>query len=584
MNKSFIERIFPHSPESGLPRYEHDTSSRASTSKSPLRKHMSERYEDKAQSRASASRSPRRIQLRESTNSPRSSPRLREISLSAPPKSPPVEDNPPSLRALKVAPLSASIVSPENAFLPVERAARALQRTIQSFLDAQSDGLNASPTGDGADDLSSVGSPTPTPSITTSTRSPNLPRTVPVRQPIPTKITLRGARRGLSKAMEDFARLKEEELSVIASETGRRQKALIKGRTFQEKRDSLREEMQAMQGDDSATNAASLRAEAEKVKVEIKDLETRLFELRARYQQLSNQADQFSNTTESKLSSYKSSLALVEKDVKQFLRHPPVTNSLPLFDGISSGGGSMYALKPERRTLEMAQEQWTAEEDLLLQREADAKSEHEALREGVKVWRDATRRVSGFEKSLRRALTEPPLQRDMSGELVSPEDRHATLLTQLHELIASLREDLATAESNSWNLLICCLGAELEALERGRLLLAGAPGPSSTDIDVNGTHTDTDTKPDLVDEEASNPPDDLLDGAVLHSPGARSNESLQDTLKAFGDGTGSKGKGPIRADDNRRPESGLPPLRSMTAQPRDESEDDDPGPDFFLSH
>lgn len=521
------------------------------------------------------------MHLRESTNSPSSSPRLRQTSLSAPPNASLVEATPPSHRALRVAPLSASIVSPENAFLPVERATRALQRTIQSFLDAQSDGLNASLTGAWADDLSSVGSPTPTPSITTSTRGPGLPRTVPVRQPIPTKITLRGVRRGLSKAMEDFAHLKEEELSVIASETGSRQGALMKSRRFQEKRNSLLEEMQAMQGDDSTTNAASLRAEAEKVKVEIQDLETRLFELRARYQQLSTQADQFSNTMESKLSSYKSSLALVEKDVKQFLRHPPVTNSLPLFDGISSGGDSMYALKPERRTLEMAQEQWIAEEDLLLQREADVKSEHDALREGVKIWRDATRRVSEFEKSLRRALKDPPLQGDMSGELVSPEDRDATLLTRLHELIASLREDLATAESNSWNLLICCLGAELEALEQGRLLLVGAPEPS-TDIDVNGT--DTDTKPDLVDEEASNPPDDLLDGAVLHSPGARSNESLEDTLKAFGDGTGSKGKEPVRADGNRSPEFGIPPSRSKTTQSRDESEDDDPGPDFFLSH
>ena len=581
MNKSFIERLFPHPPESVLPRYEDDMPSRASTSNSPPRIHLNEHYEDDVRSRASSSRSPRPTRLSESTDSPGNSPSLRHSSLSAPLSASEAKPTKASNKVLKAAPLSASIVSPENAFLPVERAAPALQRTIQSFLDAQSDGLNASLTGAGPDDLSSVGSPTPTPSITTSAQSPSLPRTVPVRQPKPQKITLRGARRGLGKAMEEFAHLKEEELGIIASETSSRQSALKKSSRLQGKRNSLRKEMEAMQGDESATNATSLRAEAGKVKIEIQDLETRLLELRARYQQLTTQADQFSNTMDSKLSSYTASLAMVEKDVKQFLRHPPVINCLPLLDNNSSDHGSMYALKPERRTLEMAQEQWTAEEDLLLQREADVQSEREALQAGVKIWRNATRRISDFEESLRKALKDPPVQEEMSEESVSPEDRHSSLLNQLNELIASLQEDLATAESNSWNLLICCLGAELEALEQGRLLLGGAPEPS-LDNNVNGTTTGD--KPATVDDEASDPLDDLLKGAVLDSPGTGSNRSLEDTLEAFGDSTDSKEKQPVRVGDSSSPAFERPPSRSKTDLSRDESEDDDPGPDFFLSH
>ena len=538
MNKSFIERIFPHSPSSVLPRYEDDTPSQASTS-----------------------RSPPRIRLRESPDS--------------------ASGSPASQHALQAAPMSASIVHQFDPFLPVDRAAKALQRTIQSLLDAQSDGLNTSLTGVGTEDISSVGSPTPTPSLATPSRSNSMPKTIPVRQPAPKKTSLRGARRGLNKAMEEFAQLKEEELNIITSEASSRENALKKSRRFQQKKDSLIEQMEAIQGEESATNAASLRAEADKVKVEIQHLESRLFELRARYRQLITQADQFSNSLESKLSSYRSSLALVEKDVKQFLRHPPVSNSLPLFDDISSDHGGMHSLKAERRTLEMAQDQWVAEEELLSNRKADVESEREALREGASIWRDATRRISEFEKSLREVLKDPPAQANGLEESTNSEDRHAALLLQLDRLIASLQDDLGTAESNSWNLLICCLGAELEALEQGRVLLGGAPEPS---LQKNANGTKPEGQPNDPDEEASNHPDDLLNGAILNSPGAGSNQSLEDTLKAFGDGTESKGKQPVRLDQSSSPIFETPPARSKTLDSRDESEDDDPGPDFLLSH
>ncbi len=537
MNKSFIERIFPRSPDSVLPRYEDDTSGRESASKSPPR-----------------------IRLNESIRSQSHSPSSRQ--------------------PLQAAPLSASIVHPHDPFLPVERAAKAIQRSIQSFLDAQSDGLDASLTGAGAESVSSVGSPTPTPSMTTSSRGPSMPKPVPVRQPISKTTTLRGARRGLSKAMEEFARLKDEELSIIASEMGNRQNALKKSRRFQEKQSSLTERVAVIQEEDSATNAAALRAEADKVKVEMQDLETRLSELRTRYRQLTTQADQFSNAMEAKLSSYKSSLALVDKDVEQFLRHPPVTNSLPLFAGTSSDQNSMYSLKPERRTLGMAQEQWTAEEDLLLQREADVNNEREALQQGAKIWRDAMKRISDFEKSLRDALKDQHVQGDGFEESTNSEDKHAALLNQLNELIASLHGDLATAESNSWNLLICCLGAELEALEHGRVLLGGVPESPMKDK-VNGT---TPGEKLLVnDDDAQNPPADLLNIAILDSPGAGSNQSLEDTLKAFGDEKDAKGKQPVSVGESGS-QLGIPPPRRKTNETRYESEDDDPGPDFFLSH
>jgi hypothetical protein len=565
MQKSFIERIFPHSSTSVLPRYQ-DDAPRPATPKSPPR-----------------------IQLRDSSSSPRSS------------------ESPSVVRSsLQAAPLSASIIHHEDPFLQVDRAAKALQRTIQSYLDAQSDGLTANLTGNGGEDMSSVGSPTPTPSVASPSRSASMPKTIPVRQPAPKKISLRGARRGLGKAMDEFAQLRSEELAVISSELSTRQLALKKSKRYQDKRSTLLSNIQSIHSTSSETSAHTLRKEADVVKREIQEVESRLFELRSRYRQLVTQADQLDNSLDSKLSSYKSSLALVEKDMKQFLRQPPVSHSLPMFDNLNPSQGGMYALKPERRTLEMAEEQWTAEQELLSHRRADVESEREALQEGVKIWQAAIARIAEFEKSLRRALRG---SKDLT-DSTSPDLVHDALLEQLNALISSLQADLATAENNSWNLLICCLGAEIEALEQGRVLLGGA-SPPDEEADAparqNGDHAE-DSNNLSRQSTADDPPPDLLNGTGADSPGGESNRSLKDTLEAFGDGSVpdirhrsgksiDKGKGKALDEVYDRSDEVFetPPaqrardvdMREKTQEHRrdeSEGEDDDPGPAFLLSH
>jgi hypothetical protein len=564
MQKSFIERIFPHSSTNVLPRYQDDALHPVTP------------------------KSPPRIQLRDSSSSPRSS-----------------ESSSVVRSTLQAAPLSATIIRHEDPFLQVDRAAKALQRTIQAYLDAQSDGLNANLTGGGGEDMSSVGSPTPTPSVASPSRSASMPKTIPIRQPAPKKISLRGARRGLGKAMDEFAQLRSEELAVISSELSTRQLALKKSKRYQDKRASLLSNIQSIQTTSLETSAHTLRKEADVVNREIQEVESRLFELRSRYRQLITQADQLDNSLDSKLSSYRSSLALVEKDMKQFLRQPPVSHSLPIFDNLNPSQRGIYALKPERRTLEMAEEQWTAEQELLSHRKADVESEREALQEGVSIWQAATARIAEFEKSLRRALRGP---KDLT-DSTTPDIEHEALLTQLNTLISSLQADLATAESNTWNLLICCLGAEIEALEQGRVLLGGAP-PADDEKDAGYRNGDLPEEVnDLSTQSTSDdPPPDLLNGSGADSPGAESNRSLKDTLEAFGDGNVpsnlhkpgksiDKGKGKViedvldRSDDVFETPPAQRPrdvgAKTMTqAHRRDESEgeDDDPGPDFLLSH
>ena len=319
--------------------------------------------------------------------------------------------------------------------------------------------------------------------------------------------------------------------------------------------------------------------------VEIRELENRLFEMRARHRHLTTQAEQLENSTNSKLSSYQASLALVERDVKQFLRTPPVPSSLSNFDETGSPLGGMYALKPNRRTLEMAQEHWATEQNSLALRKADVEDEREALQEGAKIWRGVTQQITDYEKDVRRAVKSSQQQpRVTNGEV----DPTTGLLEKINDLIASVSTALTTAESKEWNLIICALGAELEALQQARLLLGGEPekpAPQLERIETNGT---------VIDDD---PPPDLLNGSAIRR--SSSNQSLQDTLREFGDGDGTtdKGKAPVRdeGDESKVDDSGQDPWAptngnalatgtSVRREYRSESEDDEPGPDFLVSH
>jgi hypothetical protein len=207
MQKSFIERIFPQSSSPLLP-----------TSRS-----------ERPKSRISLPSTPSPV-----ASAPSSSP------------SRPRHASPRTSQSLQPTPLSASIIHHSDPLLPVDRAARALQRTIQSLLDAQSDGLSAGLRAGSRDDVSSVGSLTPTPSVATPPRSALGVKTMPIRQPVPKKVSLRGARKGLTRSMQEFAQLKEEELRILASQSKGRGSALKKVHALEDKKSALASQREAI--------------------------------------------------------------------------------------------------------------------------------------------------------------------------------------------------------------------------------------------------------------------------------------------------------------------------------------------------
>jgi pyruvate kinase len=153
-------------------------------------------------------------------------------------------------------------------------------------------------------------------------------------------------------------------------------------------------------------------------------------------------------------------------------------------------------LRPERRTAEMAREWWEGEVAVLERRKGEVDKERVALEEGVEVWRGAVKLVSEFEAGLKREMrgdrgspggggreSEGGSQSPSpSPPAVTPEQAMFAQLDKMRAVMEGLEERVHVAEKNGWNLLICAIGAELEAFRQAEGMLRGALRDAGFDV------------------------------------------------------------------------------------------------------
>lgn len=544
MQKSFLDRVFPNPKKAILPQYDPPVS-----------------YHDEPQ-RA------RSVGATSTSNASDSRSSLKSLELNS---------------KLQPAPMSASIIHHEDPFLSVDRAAQNLQRTIQSLLDFQNEALNGRHRDDGDD--TSQRSLTPTHStFSGSVRNLSTSGAMPLRQPVKKKTTLKGARRGIGKSMHEFAALKNEELRITENERTHRRTALDKIAVLETKRESVQHEMTVLQQQPSGNESNNLRQEAQNIQNEIHEIEGRLMELKVKHRHLTDQAEQMENAAASELSSYQDALSLVDKEVRNFLRHPPVRQGLG--PKTLQQNHDMYSLRPERRTLDLAKEQWNAELQTLDGHKTETEKERDALIEGSKIWREVVHEIDDFEQLVRSHMRSNASDPDSTSSVVASLDKTMHFLEQkLHE-----------AEAKDWKLLICAIGPELESFRQARTLLAPEDpleGLASTDNEAVDSHSHIDEEDsdiphaDLLNEQS---PSLSFRPTVNHrdsqengfSTTTKSNSSSNESLKATLKNTVQEPPARLQNSVIMKSSSGKLPERRDTRY--SESEDDDPGPDFLVSH
>lgn len=432
----------------------------------------------------------------------------------------------------------ASSATFQTPLLAIERKERQLQRDLQALLDAQSEGLIAGLSGAATDDVPSNGTRTPS----TSVLGQRAGRIVPVRQPVKKKLGLHGARRRILSTIQELSSVKSEEGRILETQVRERDEVLQQVEGFGKKKDGLEREIAGIEGQDESRRLSDLRDEARSVEGEIHELETKLYQMRAVHRRLTAQISELNNSVQAKLSSYTASLSIADAQVRRFLARPPLQDT-----GFFPTKSPFLSLPPKRRTLEMARDHWLNERELLKKKRGEVALEKEALDDGAVVWKDVVTEISGFEKhiqgEMRRLGTGEKSSQGKDQLQTSPDDGMKKLLEQMDPVIAHIESKFKLAETRDWKLLVCCIGAELEALKEGRLLLQG---------------TLNSVTPGRADES---PADDGLENHSTESNGV-------------------PGKGGLSEEFGLQEQ----PQESSVLVEGLEEEDDEPDPELLISH
>lgn len=426
---------------------------------------------------------------------------------------------------------------------------KALEREAQVLLDQQAIALVAGSSIE--DDASSTGSSTPTgPLFSTrgykqraglslyipprTTRDGNV---VPTRQPANDRPQgLKTTRESMRKLIASMASLKHEQSAYIEGALDKRIDALKNLHKFGTKRARLEAEIRSLAENSDEPLAREFKVidtEHHVLGEEIQLLEAKLSRMRARHHFLKERMDDIRNKREAGLSGYYGALNELTAEAVAYTRHPTIRPLDPdLLGGgaveggpTTSGGAEFMQLIPERRTPRLAASWWQAEVEILKRRKESTENHHRALKEGGQIWDNVTQLVSKFESDLRQAMENGTPTPSAKGKekASSVEDVISDQLLRMSQVLGELREYMQQAEQNNWTLLICAIGAELEAFENGYKALKSmanspkAPPPpsddedASTDVEPSGSSTQQDSHP--ADEESDNEvPPDLFSG------------------------------------------------------------------------
>ncbi|KAJ5949126.1 hypothetical protein N7454_000710 [Penicillium verhagenii] len=421
--------------------------------------------------------------------------------------------------------------------LYIERQSKHIQRSLQTLIDAQSEGLLSGLSQNESDDTSER-SFTPTSSKAGRSRSPF---TTPARQPRPKKIGLKAAREGIFRSIYDLLKIREEEREILLSQVDERENALREIQGFTSRRDGLENAISVIHNDRENRQAKQLQDEVIGLETDIHELETSLYEMKAKHRHLVSEIANIENSVDAKLSSYTESLSILQSDIRNYLRDPQVQ---PLSRRPSES--TLYSLNPKRRTLEMARELWKQEQENLQERQQQVDAEILALEEGGGVWKQAMADVSGFEKQLRgymRRYMQLSLQATDGASIGGGmEEVAACVSNDLEKITQQLELHLEYAEERDWKLLVCCIAAELEALREARARLipafgspvpdapvASSPSTQQAQASEETSNAQAESPVDQLDHD-SDPPADLLKDEYDHhtDPASRSEDDEPD--------------------------------------------------------
>lgn len=501
-----------------------------------------------------------------------------------------------SLAAQPVTPVSNSNLSLDSSYLnTLHTRAISLQRDLQSLLDAQSNHLNST-----ARDIDAP--TTSTASVASTNSTIHNGRVIPVCQPQYVPLSLSQVRSSFSTTMIELSTLRAEEARIHSSTLAALTATKGDINIWKSRRQALSGEVAQIEQTPQVTRLQILRKEGLSLDTEIQALELQLSEKRSQQRALRAEVGTLENSVASTLSSYQASKRLLDDEITTFLATE--IQSLRLHDNQRN--------KKDRKARWMTRS-WSQEthkdtseeglEDALTaaleevdlgitkarQEQDVAEAEHMALEEGTQIWSDVINEIRKFERALAKWMKQQSSKpkSDMTDE--SPTSASQDLIHRWNNTIEEIQGHLGYIEGRGWNLLVCCIGAELAALGLGRDAFAAIMDEGNDDA---GMVDNVRTTP--VEDDAPN----IMFTASIEKRHARSKSTQPNNEQYVHDNAHPKlglahRRGSVQVEENGRRGSAtqLSPVRTYVAKrpvrlesededdDRDEDEDDDDAPD-----
>ena len=415
-------------------------------------------------------------------------------------------------------------LSPADVITYVNRQTLHAQNSLQALLDAQSAGLLAglgqspsSPQSPKAQRQRQrqykhdsrreryTDSPTPTTSrsVSSSSTTSSARQTPGATAPtIPKKggLSLHAARTGIHSNLTFLAQLKARESGALSTQLTQQETDLAAITAAKAKENGIETAIAQIEAHETTGRVAvqKLEAQEKELEGEVYALEERLAELRANLRVIKAKRTESENKLEGRLSSWRHAKAEVEKRMQEeFLKRPRSRilkaslgkpraedqgrSRTPTPSGSRNGGSdvgkeaSVWDLPLERRTVQLVREELEGDIVSLKGRIESVEEERGACEAGVGVWGRCVGVVEGVERTLKGILEgSGGGGGDGGSEDGNTEGGMRTVLREMDGAIEILDREERMAEEKEWNLLVCAIGAELEALKLGREMLVGA--------------------------------------------------------------------------------------------------------------
>lgn len=352
----------------------------------------------------------------------------------------------------------------------IMRQERVLQGRIQELLDLQASGLQqAGATSGGAANHQNDESGRRSSARSKSNMSESSMRSVSLqssttlngRATAGGKRALHTARMELLKAMytlSDLAVAKE----VVLAETSQNLTAAHKQLLIWQRKLSVADRnLQDLEtGHGVQGNEASIDRQIRDIDLEIEDLETRLKEAMEKRKGLLRKRVEGRSVKEAEAAKWVEVKREVDIDVGRWLRDPHVPSDM--LDDKESYRNERWVeftrLNSRRRNLEVAIEGLAGAISGIKDRIAGVEAEIEGCERGAKIWSECLELIMKSEKALKEFL-----QRSVSGK----ENLGEEMLELIDDTERQLADKLHICSHEGWNLLVACLGAEVEAWREG---------------------------------------------------------------------------------------------------------------------